>query len=194
MILSLKPVNLIKYVLKIYMFYLSFICIIILEVKLFLERSQLLFCIIIVLMFISYEVTAQNEIEAKELSKKEIRALRKEKAFERQKIRYQKRGLNPWGINENAPNLVMAIREHLGSARIDTQRGLVIIRQSESMKNSQSFPLWIVDGQQFNFPPNNIALQNIREVKVYESLAETNKWGQLGRAGVVEIITLNAIK
>ena len=53
---------------------------------------------------------------------------------------------------------------------------------------------WIVDGQQFNFPPNNIALQNIREVKVYESLAETNKWGQLGRAGVVEIITLNAIK
>mgnify|MGYP001395490061 FL=1 len=162
--------------------------------KLFLERSQLLFFIIIFLIFISFEVAAQNEIEVKELSKKEIRALRKEKAFERQKIRYQKRGLNPWGINENAPNLVMAIREHLGSARIDTQRGLVIIRQSESMKNSQSYPLWIVDGQQFNFPPNNIALQNIREVKVYESLAETNKWGQLGRAGVVEITTLNAIK
>ena len=162
--------------------------------KLFLERSQLLFFLIIFLIFISFEVTAQNEIEVKELSKKEIRALRKEKAFEKQKIRYQKRGLNPWGINENAPNLVMAIREHLGSARIDTQRGLVIIRQSESMKNSQSFPLWIVDGQQFNFPPNNIALQNIREVKVYESLAETNKWGQLGRAGVVEITTLNAIK
>ena len=162
--------------------------------KLFLERSQLLFFIIIFLIFISFEVAAQNEIEVKELSKKEIRALRKEKAFEKQKIRYQKRGLNPWGINENAPNLVMAIREHLGSARIDTQRGLVIIRQSESMKNSQSFPLWIVDGQQFNFPPNNIALQNIREVKVYESLAETNKWGQLGRAGVVEITTLNAIK
>ena len=162
--------------------------------KLFLERSQLLFCIIIFLILISFEVAAQNEVKAKELSKKEIRALRKEKAFERQKIRYQKRGLNPWGINENAPNLVMAIREHLGSARIDTQRGLVIIRQSESMKNSQSYPLWIVDGQQFNFPPNNIALQNIREVKVYESLAETNKWGQLGRAGVVEIITLNAIK
>lgn len=162
--------------------------------KLFLEKSELLFCIIIFLIFISFEAVAQNEIEAKELSKKEIRALRKEKAFEKQKIRYQKRGLNPWGINENAPNLVMAIREHLGSARIDTQRGLVIIRQSESMKNSQSYPIWIVDGQQFNFPPNNIALQNIREVKVYESLAETNKWGQLGRAGVVEIITLNAIK
>ena len=153
-----------------------------------------LFLMIIVFIFISHEVTAQNEVEARELSKKEIRTLKKEKAFERQKIRYQKKGLNPWGVNENAPNLVMAIREHLGSARIDTQRGLVIIRQSESMKNSQSYPLWIVDGQQFNFPPNNIALQNIREVKVYESLAETNKWGQLGRAGVVEIVTLNAIK
>ena len=127
--------------------------------ELFLKRSKLFFCVVIVLMFKSYKVNAQNEIEAKELSKKEIRALRKEKAFERQKIRYQKKGLNPWGVNENAPNLVMAIREHLGSARIDTQRGLVIIRQSESMKNSQSFPLWIVDGQQFNFPPNNIALQ-----------------------------------
>ena len=31
----------------------------------------------------------------------------------------------------------------------------------------------------------------IREVKVYESLSETNKWGQQGRAGVIEIITLN---
>ena len=74
-----------------------------------------------------------------ELSKKEIRALKKEKAFEKQKILYQKRGLNAWGINENAPNLVMAIREHLGSARIDTQHGHVIIRQSKSMKNSQTF-------------------------------------------------------
>lgn len=33
----------------------------------------------------------------------------------------------------------MAIREHLGSARIDTQHGHVIIRQSKSMKNSQTF-------------------------------------------------------
>ena len=34
----------------------------------------------------------------------------------------------------------MTIRNHLGSARIDTQHGHVIIRQSESMKNSQTFP------------------------------------------------------
>ena len=141
---------------------------------------------------ISFSVLGQQEIQVKELSNKEIRKLKRKKAFEKQKLLYEKKGLNAWGINENAPNLVMAIREHLGSARIDTQRGLVIIRQSESMNNSQPYPLWIVDGLQFNFPPNNIALQNIREVNIYESLSETNKWGQLGRAGVVEIITLNS--
>ena len=143
---------------------------------------------------ISFSVLGQQEIQVKELSSKEIRKLKRKKAFEKQKLLYEKKGLNAWGINENAPNLVMAIREHLGSARIDSQRGLVIIRQSESMNNSQPYPLWIVDGLQFNFPPNNIALQNIREVNIYESLSETNKWGQLGRAGVVEIITLNSLK
>ena len=143
---------------------------------------------------ISFSVLGQQEIQVKELSNKEIRKLKRKKAFEKQKLLYEKKGLNAWGINENAPNLVMAIREHLGSARIDTQRGLVIIRQSESMNNPQPYPLWIVDGLQFNFPPNNIALQNIREVNIYESLSETNKWGQLGRAGVVEIITLNSLK
>jgi hypothetical protein len=135
----------------------------------------------------------QTQIEAKELTKKEIKALKRQKAFEKQKLRYEKRGLNEWGVNENAPNLVAAIREHLGSARIDLQRGLVIIRQSESFNNAQAYPLWLVDGQQFNSPPNNLAFQIIREVKVYESLAETNKWGQLGRAGVIEIITSNNI-
>ena len=143
---------------------------------------------------ISFSVLGQKEIQVKELSNKEIRKLKRKNAFEKQKLVYEKKGLNAWGINENAPNLVMAIREHLGSARIDTQRGLVIIRQSESMNNSQPYPLWVVDGLQFNFPPNNIALQNIREVNIYESLSETNKWGQLGRAGVVEIITLNSLK
>ena len=143
---------------------------------------------------ISFSVLGQQEIQVKELSNKEIRKLKRKKAFEKQKLLYEKKGLNAWGINENAPNLVMAIREHLGSARIDSQRGLVIIRQSESMNNSQPYPLWIVDGLQFNFPPNNIALQSIREVNIYESLSETNKCGQLGRAGVVEIITLNSLK
>ena len=147
----------------------------------------------VLMFFILIIATAytQDKIIAKDLTKKELRSLKRKKAFEKQKFQYEKRGLNAWGINENAPNLVMAIREHLGSARIDPQKGLVIIRQSESLSNAQYKPLWIIDGQQFNFPPESLPLQNIREVKVYESLAETNKWGQQGRAGVIEIITLN---
>tara|TARA_B110001452_G_scaffold44884_1_gene34311 strand:- start:239 stop:706 length:468 start_codon:yes stop_codon:yes gene_type:complete len=146
-----------------------------------------------VCFLISFNTVAQKKIEAKELTKKELRALKKLKAFEKQKVRYEKRGLNAWGINENAPNVVMAIREHLGSARIDTQRGLVIIRQSESLTNSQAYPLWIIDGQQYSFPPSSMALQNIREVTIFESLAETNKWGQQGRAGVIQIKTINSL-
>tara|TARA_B110000444_G_scaffold126727_1_gene119282 strand:+ start:49 stop:516 length:468 start_codon:yes stop_codon:yes gene_type:complete len=146
-----------------------------------------------VCFLISFNTIAQTRIEAKELTKKELRILKKQKAFEKQKARYEKRGLNAWGINENAPNVVMAIREHLGSARIDTQRGLVIIRQSESLTNSQAYPLWIIDGQQYSFPPSSMALQNIREVTIFESLAETNKWGQQGRAGVIQIKTINSL-
>ena len=146
-----------------------------------------------VCFLISFNTIAQTRIEAKELTKKELRILKKQKAFEKQKVRYEKRGLNAWGINENALNVVMAIREHLGSARIDTQRGLVIIRQSESLTNSQAYPLWIIDGQQYSFPPSSMALQNIREVTIFESLAETNKWGQQGRAGVIQIKTINSL-
>ena len=142
-------------------------------------------------LLISATAYTQAKIVAKDLTKEELRSLKRKKAFEKQKVRYEKYGLNAWGINENAPNLIMAIREHLGSARINPQKGLVVIRQSESFSNAQSNPLWIIDGQQFNFPPESLPLQNIRKVRVYESLVETNKWGQQGRAGVIEIITLN---
>ena len=79
---------------------------------------------LLLLIMVSFSVSGQMEIQAKELIKKEIRALKKQKSFEKQKARYAKRGLNDWGINENAPNLVVAVREHLGSARIDFQRVL----------------------------------------------------------------------
>ena len=90
---------------------------------------------LLLLIMVSFSVSGQMEIEAKELSKKEIRALKKQKSFEKQKARYAKRGLNDWGINENAPNLVVAVREHLGSARIDFQKGLVISQSLFQMVN-----------------------------------------------------------
>ena len=56
-----------------------------LDMKLFPKRSQLLFCLII-LIFKNYEISAQNQIQAKELSKKEIQDLKKEKAFEKKNV------------------------------------------------------------------------------------------------------------
>tara|TARA_B110000263_G_C15245805_1_gene481651 strand:- start:640 stop:1098 length:459 start_codon:yes stop_codon:yes gene_type:complete len=147
--------------------------------------------LIIFAFIFSFYLNAQKNIEAKELTRKEIRLLKKQKAFEKQKARYEKRGLNAWGINEYAPNIVSAIREHLGVARIDSQNGTVILREAFSFKSGKVYPLWVVDGQIFNNPPETLPYQDIRDVRVYRSLAETNKWGQMGRAGVIEIITLN---
>jgi hypothetical protein len=147
--------------------------------------------LIIFAFIFSFYLNAQKNIEAKELTRKEIRLLKKQKAFEKQKARYEKRGLNAWGINEYAPNIVSAIREYLGVARIDSQNGTVILREAFSFKSGKVYPLWVVDGQIFNNPPETLPYQDIRDVRVYRSLAETNKWGQMGRAGVIEIITLN---
>ncbi|MFL2629768.1 MAG: hypothetical protein ACJ0NO_04450, partial [Flavobacteriaceae bacterium] len=66
------------------------------------------FLIIFTFIF-SFFLNAQKTIEAKELTRKEIRLLKKQKAFEKQKAKYEKRGLNPWGINEYATNIVTAI-------------------------------------------------------------------------------------
>lgn len=147
--------------------------------------------LIIFAFIFSFYLNAQKNIEAKELTRKEIRLLKKQKAFEKQKARYEKRGLNAWGINEYAPNIVSAIREHLGVARVDSQNGTVILREALSFKSGKVNPLWVVDGQIFNNPPETLPYQDIRDVRVYRSLAETNKWGQMGRAGVIEIITIN---
>ena len=52
---------------------------------------------LLITLLINTSIFAQKEIEAKELSRKEIRALKKQKAFEKQKARYEKRGLKRLG-------------------------------------------------------------------------------------------------
>jgi len=59
-----------------------------------MKIKLLIFC-----FSLSLFVFGQKEIEAKELTKKEIRALKRQKSYEKQKERYAKRGLNEWGIN-----------------------------------------------------------------------------------------------
>lgn len=134
--------------------------------------------------------TAQTEIVAKELTKKEIRELKRQKAYEKEKERYLKKGLNEWGINEYAPNITMAIREHLPTARIDVQTGSIILRPAQSLNTGRNSPIWVVDGNIYDFPPN-ISFNTIREVRVFETLSETTRWGNQGRAGVIQVNTEN---
>lgn len=152
--------------------------------------KKLLFLSILLFSIIGH---AQTVIEAKELSKKEIRELKKQKAYEKQIERYKKRGLNEWGINENAPNIVAAIREHLPTARIDVSSGLVVLRPAQSLNTGRKYPLWVVDNNIYDFPPT-ISFNTIREVRVFETLSETTRWGNQGRAGVIQVNTENTYK
>lgn len=149
--------------------------------------------LLIFTFLICFVGTSQTVIEAKELSKKEIRALKRQKAFEKQKERYAKKGLNEWGINENAPNITMAIREHLPTARINVQTGLVILRPAQSLSTGRKYPIWVVDNNIYDYPPS-ISFNTIREIRVFETLSETTRWGNQGRAGVILVNTENTYK
>ena len=64
--------------------------------------------------------------------------------------------------------------------------GYPILRSAQSFQTGRKFPLWVIDGSQFDYPPMS-SLQlapQIREVKILNSMSETNKYGQVGRGRV----------
>ena len=56
---------------------------------------------------------AQQEIEAKELSKKEIRALLKAEKRKKEIDEFAKQGLNEYGIDETAQTWFLALRYYI---------------------------------------------------------------------------------
>ena len=105
--------------------------------------------------------------------------------------RWLKSGLNRYGINENAQTWALALREHIPTAR-QTPEGLPILRSSNSINNTRVTPIWVVDGLVMGEPPGDVQAfaHRIKYVKVYSSLAQTTRWGTLGRAGVIVIKTI----
>ena len=57
-----------------------------------------------------------------------------------------------------------------------------------SIKLFRDYPLWVVDGVIFEQQPE-INFNTIRKVRVLKSVAETNRYGALGNAGVIELYT-----
>ena len=106
--------------------------------------------------------------------------------------KFAKMGLNEWGIDENAQTWFLALKFHLPSSR--QANGLPILRQYQTFteESSRIHPLWIINGQQFNSPPQDVQALSplIRKVRVLVTAAETNRWGKQARAGVIVLETL----
>lgn len=126
---------------------------------------------------------AQDTLTAHQMTKKEIKKLKREKEKKERMGMY-----NEYKINVNAPTLADAIRYYLGSATL--LNGNVTLRSNNSMGNAGSpFALWDVDGNVTRSAPMDVDFNSIREVLILRSLAETNKYGMLGSSGVIVIKT-----
>ena len=129
-----------------------------------------------------------------------------------QSIRWQKMGLNAYGIDTKAINLIDAIQHRLpGVQQLSPATGLVQLRAVNSINNNRTIPLFVVDGQLFEIPDQAvkdaqqrgiplwsfyppIPFDDIVAVEVLSSLAETVRYGLQGNAGVIVITTKNAKK
>ena len=134
---------------------------------------------------------AQEKLKVKGLTRKEIKAIKKQQKEKDRIAKYSSMGLNQWGIDENAQTWYLALKFHLPSSRQGD--GIPILRQYQSFteESSRIYPLWIIDGQQFNSPPVDVLALSplIRKVRILVSAAETNRWGKQARAGVIVLET-----
>lgn len=141
-------------------------------------------------MMLSY--SQDQKIYIKGLTRKEIKEIKRNKKEQDRIARFINMGLNEWGIDENAQTWYLALKYHLPSSR--QANGLPILRQYQTFteESSRIFPLWIINGQQFNSPPIDVQALSplIRKVKILVSAAETNRWGKQARAGVIVLETL----
>lgn len=145
--------------------------------------------LIVGLCMVGFVSNAQKQIEAKELSRKEIRALVKADKRKKQIEEFAKQGLNEYGIDENAQTWFLALRYYIPGGKQDS--GIPILRSAASFSTGKKFPLWVIDGTQFDFPPMSPMqlAPLITEVRILNSMSEINKYGQLGRAGVIVLKT-----
>ena len=145
--------------------------------------------LIVGLCMVGFVSNAKKQIEAKELSRKEIRALVKAEKRKKQIEEFAKQGLNEYGIDENAQTWFLALRYYIPGGKQDS--GIPILRSAASFSTGKKFPLWVIDGTQFDFPPMSPMqlAPLITEVRILNSMSEINKYGQLGRAGVIVLKT-----
>ena len=136
--------------------------------------------LVIILTLCGLLINAQEKVKIKGLTKKEIKAIKKQQKEQDRIAKYTNMGLNQWGINENAQTWYLALKFHLPSSR--NGDGLPILRQYLTLteESSRIYPLWIINGRQFDSPPQDVRAlaPQIRKVRVLVSAADTNRWGK----------------
>ena len=146
--------------------------------------------VLVVLFFVLWIApsNAQNILDVNDL--KEPTKVLLDDIKQRKKAHDQKGflNLNEYGINVFAINLVEAIRFHLKGSGARVEGDNVILRQTMSIKYIKDYPIWVVDGVIFNQQPY-VNFNTIRKVRILKSLAETNRYGAIGNAGVIELFT-----
>jgi hypothetical protein len=147
--------------------------------------------LVIIAVLFGLFTSAQEKISVKGLTKEEIKTLRKNQKEQDRIAKFTSMGLNQWGINENAQTWYLALKFHLPSSR--NGDGLPILRQYLTLteESSRIYPLWIINGRQFDSPPQDVRAlaPQIRKVRVLVSAADTNRWGKQARAGVIVLET-----
>ena len=71
----------------------------------------------ILTFFIFCNVNAQQKVNLKGLTKKEIKALKKQENEKKRIAKLTSMGLNEWGIDENAQTWYLALKYYLPTAR-----------------------------------------------------------------------------
>ena len=148
--------------------------------------------LLIIFFIFNISFSQEDKVYLKGLTRKEIKDMKRKKKEQDIIARYKAMGLNQWGIDENAQTWYLALKYHLPTSR--QSNGLPILRQYQTFteESSKIYPLWIINGQQFNSPPLDVQALSplIRKVKILVSAAETNRWGKQARAGVIVLETL----
>ena len=107
--------------------------------------------VILFVLLITFDALAQKEIEAKELSKKEIRALLKAEKRKKEIEEFAKQGLNEYGIDEYAQTWFLALRNYIpGGKQVN---GYPILRSAESFSTGRKFPFGLLMAHNLTFHP-----------------------------------------
>lgn len=148
---------------------------------------RFIYLLVCVLFLLPLQGTAQ---EAR-VSKKEARMI--ERGLKRKEKKTSKfRELNEFGIDIYATSVIQAIRRHLGTAKIEDNKVIVMRDRIGSFTDGEPpYALWDVDGNLIGkTPPPGLDLMSIRKVTVYRTVYDIqSNYGLAGGQGVIRINT-----